>query len=112
MAFSVRGPKKVDDIEITEEFLETYKKLLLKAAKKFFGDWVEYNPNERLVNSLIISEFKNMVKYGHAYCPCRLEKIREHICPCEPAKEELMTQGICHCRLFINPKIYFKKEEK
>ena len=110
MAFRLGVPKKVDDIEITDEFIKIYKRILLKAAKKFFGEWVEYNPNERIVDSLILSELRNMVKYGHAYCPCRLEKIREHICPCEPAKEELQTKGICHCKMFINPAIY--KTEK
>lgn len=93
-------------LQVSDSFIEEYKKILLQAAKKFFGDWVEFNPNEKIVNSLIRSQLNNMIKYGHAYCPCRIEKIREHICPCEPAKEELQKQGICHCKLFINPKIY------
>jgi len=100
--------RKIDDIVITQDFLNTYKKILLKAAKKYFGEWVEFNPDERIVESILFGELMNMIKYGHAYCPCRLEKIREHICPCEPAKKELETNGICHCRLFINPQKYKK----
>ncbi|MHA1616488.1 MAG: ferredoxin-thioredoxin reductase catalytic domain-containing protein [Candidatus Njordarchaeales archaeon] len=111
MSFGIRGIRKVGEIEISDEFLATYKKLLLKAAKKFFGEWVEFNSNEKIVEGIIMGELRNMVEYGHAYCPCRVEKIREHICPCEPAKKELATQGICHCRLFINPKIYKESQE-
>ena len=115
MAFSYGPSKKVHKIEgmeIPQEFIETYKKILLQAAKKFFGEWVEFNPNERIVESLIISEIRNMLKYGHAYCPCRIERIREHICPCEPAKEELERDGICTCRMFIKPDVYLKKQQQ
>jgi len=97
---------KVGDLEVPKEFIETYKKILLKAAKKFFGEQIEYNSNERIVESIIIGEIRNMVMYGHAYCPCRIQRIREHICPCEPAKEELKRDGICTCKLFIDPNIY------
>jgi len=105
MAFSF-GSKKIDDVEISDEFVNTYKNLLLKAAKKFFGEWVEFNPNQKIVDTIVMGELRNMVQFGHTYCPCRPQKIRQHICPCEPAKEELQKEGICHCRLFINPNIY------
>ncbi len=106
MAFSIGPRRKVGNIEISDEFVSTYKKLILAAAKKYFGEWVEFNKNEKIVDAIVMGELRNIVNHGHAYCPCRPQRIREHICPCEPAKEELQTEGICHCKLFINPKIY------
>jgi len=105
--FEVSADKvKIGDLEISKEFIETYKTLLLQAAKKFFGEHIQFNPDEKIVNSIIIGELRNMIMYGHAYCPCRIQRIREHICPCEPAKEELKKDGICTCKLFIDPNIY------
>lgn len=104
MGFSF-GVRKVDDIEISDDFITTYKKLLLKAAKKFFGEWVKFNSNQKIVDAIIMGELRNIVQQGHAYCPCRPQKIRSHICPCEPAKEELQKEGMCQCRLFVNPNI-------
>jgi len=111
LQFGVRM-RRIGDIEITDEFYETFKKVLLMAAKKYFGEDVEFNPNEKIVETIILGLLRNMTTFGHMYCPCRIEKIRQHICPCQPAKEELATKGICHCRLYINPKIYKSGEEK
>lgn len=38
----------------------------------------------------------NKVKYGARYCPCKLEKKQENICPCK----EFRSAGKCHCGLF------------
>jgi len=104
--FGIGQKLVIGDISVDKNFIETYKKILLAAAKKYFGEWVQYNENERIVDAIIRGEIKNMINFGHAFCPCRTEKIREHICPCEPAKKELEEQGICHCKLFINPRVY------
>jgi len=103
LSFSIK-PKKVGDIEITDEFIQIYKKLILSAAKKVFGECVTFNNDERIVETIIMGELRNIAMFGHAYCPCRPQRIREHICPCEPAKRELDEKGICHCGLFIKPK--------
>lgn len=100
------GKAEVEGIEISEAFIEDYKKILLKAAKKFFGEHIEYNSDDRIVRSIILGELRNLVRYGHSYCPCRIQRIREHICPCEPAKEEIKKDGICTCKLFVDPNIY------
>ncbi|MCR8433328.1 MAG: ferredoxin-thioredoxin reductase catalytic domain-containing protein [Candidatus Korarchaeota archaeon] len=112
MSFKFEAGKakaEIEDIEVDEKFIDIYKMILLKAAKKFFGEHIEYNSDDVIVRGIILGEIRNMVRYGHAYCPCRIQKIREHICPCEPAKEEIRRNGICTCKLFIDPSIYKPK---
>ncbi len=105
-SFSIKPKRKIGEIEISEEFINIYKKILLSGAKKYFGEWVEFNSNTKIVETIILGELRNIVTYGHPYCPCRPEKIRDNICPCVPAKKELERDGICHCRLFVNPEKY------
>jgi ferredoxin-thioredoxin reductase catalytic subunit len=31
------------------------------------------------------------------YCPCKVEKIPENLCPCD----EFITTGVCHCGLWV-----------
>lgn len=38
----------------------------------------------------------NKVKYGARYCPCKLDKVSENICPCKTFREKKE----CHCGLF------------
>ncbi len=90
-----------EELEVDEGFVEEFKRILLAAARKHFGKNVRFNSDERIVNAIIKGLLRNMVQHGHMYCPCRVEKIREHICPCEPAKGEIEENGICHCRLFV-----------
>ena len=39
---------------------------------------------------------RNEEKHGARYCPCKLEKTEENICPCIEYKET----GDCHCKVF------------
>lgn len=40
---------------------------------------------------------KNQLVHGARYCPCKLDKHVDNICPCREFREE----GHCHCGLFI-----------
>jgi len=47
----------------------------------------------------------NCKKFGRPYCPCRIrsgnpEKDQDIVCPCVFHKDEVSTDGHCHCNLF------------
>lgn len=58
------------------------------------------NPNPKIVSALIQSENKLKEKYGEFYCPCKIERTAENICPCAEAQNEINQTGHCHCNLF------------
>lgn len=40
-------------------------------------------------------------KYGDFFCPCRIENLQAHICPClETRKGRVQKEGMCLCGLF------------
>jgi ferredoxin-thioredoxin reductase catalytic subunit len=41
---------------------------------------------------------RNHKKFGAAYCPCKVDKIPENICPCY----DFTDTGICKCGLYQN----------
>ena len=49
------------------------------------------NPDKEHVDLII----KGLLK-GNGYCPCKLQKIPENLCPCD----EFITTGECHCKLW------------
>jgi ferredoxin-thioredoxin reductase catalytic subunit len=67
--------------------------------------WV-LNKDEKQLGTVIRGLVRNKAKFGHPYCPCRLrsgdeEKDRDIECPCVYHKDEVATQGACHCRLYF-----------
>lgn len=78
------GKKKHD---IDDEECEKY----LDAVADFINQTgcILADNSEKIINTVI--------RLGYV-CPCRLGKVP---CPCEFAKEELETQGKCHCGLFV-----------
>ena len=67
---------------------------------------IKFNPNEKIVNSLIDSLIKRKDKFGEIYCPCRVitkDKIKDEeiICPCIYHRGEIELQGHCLCNLFV-----------
>ena len=61
---------------------------------RILGLNVEVNPK---VLKLVINSF---YKYRKPYCPCRLRKTTENICPCIYHVEEILNNGRCKCGLF------------
>ena len=82
--------------------------VVIKADLKKFIDGTPYdfNPDEKVLETVLNGLAKREEKTGHRYCPCRLmtgneEADRKIICPCEYHAEELEKQGVCHCQLFV-----------
>ena len=65
-----------------------------------------FNPDAKIVDRVMKGLAMRKVKYGYAYCPCRLvtgdkEKDVKIICPCVYHVEEIERDGECHCNLFV-----------
>jgi ferredoxin-thioredoxin reductase catalytic subunit len=48
------------------------------------------------VATILKGLLRNYEKHGDFYCPCKLKKTQENICPCE----EFRKGGDCHCELW------------
>lgn len=55
------------------------------------------NPDQKLADKL----FKEIEKNG-GYCPCTLVRVPDMKCPCREFLE--ITEGVCHCGLYIKIK--------
>lgn len=84
--------------ELSEEEFRVLKRLFEKVAE--LKGW-RLNPDERVQRAIITGLVRNMITYGHMYCPCRLQRTRENICPCVHAEKEIAERGRCHCGLFV-----------
>ena len=58
-------------------------------------DWALNEDGARVLRT-IEGLRRNFKKYGAAYCPCKIERIEENICPCK----EHLTTGKCICGLY------------
>lgn len=56
--------------------------------------FTEHAPN--VIDSLM----KQSEKHGEYYCPCRVQKIKDHVCPCIHVHDDIKKKGHCHCLLF------------
>ena len=75
---------------------------ILKRAQEFAEkNSIELNPNVDVVNTVLHGLIRKQTKHGKLYCPCRLQNIKENICPCEACVEDVRARGECHCRLFV-----------
>lgn len=89
---------------MTEELENQY----AQWAESYASDngWV-LNPDSRQRAAVLKGLARNTVKFGYAYCPCRIrsgnpkedEKI---ICPCDFHRDELDQAGHCTCYFFFD----------
>jgi len=59
---------------------------------------VKMNPDSNYVEKL-----RSVMAKNGGYCPCRLQKTPENICPCAEFREQLADpdfSGFCHCRFY------------
>lgn len=73
---------------------------------KNLGDHAESNGfrlnfKQKIVKGIIEGLINNKKLYGEYYCPCKLKKEKENICPCLFHKNEIKKFGKCFCGLFI-----------
>ena len=92
-----------EELELNEE-LE--KEILRKVENYAREKGIKLNPDRKIVEILIKGLVRNKLKFGEAYCPCRVvtgdpEKDKLIICPCAYHEEELKKYGKCHCGLFV-----------
>lgn len=85
-----------------QEEIKIRKMLHDHAAYSFY----RLNPDTETVDRVVRGLVNRKMKYGHAYCPCRLvmgdtEKDKKIICPCVYHPEEIERDGECHCNLFV-----------
>ena len=83
------------------EFEQLKKKLQAYADSQNF----KLNPNEKIVDGIIMGLLRNKKFKGDIYCPCRVvtgdkKKDKEIACPCIFHKGEIELQNHCKCNLF------------
>lgn len=95
-----QNKQEIDMVKIESE---------IRAHLQNFVDHSQYkfNPDQSIVELTIKGLAKRQIKYGYAYCPCRVvagnvEKDAKIICPCVYHEEEIKNHGICHCSLFVS----------
>ena len=69
------------------------------------NDW-KLNSDKTILNKLISSLAKNLETTGFVYCPCRISRHPDNICPCSVVELDIAKDGHCKCRLF------YKKDNK
>ena len=64
----------------------------MQLGRWFFLEGYKINNNLKYTLTII----RGLIE-KNGYCPCKLEKIEENICPCD----EFINTGKCHCQLFV-----------
>lgn len=62
------------------------------------------NPDGTAANNILKAMNMKKEKFGEYYCPCRVQRIPENICPCVHAPGEIEKDGHCHCLLYFKCK--------
>lgn len=63
------------------------------------GFGVKLNEDPKHVNGILDGLDKKAEKFGERYCPCKVQNVKENICPCK----EFTSTLHCHCGLFVKP---------
>ena len=61
---------------------------------------VKLNDDKELVEEINNQLLENQKKYGKRYCPCKLDRIPENICPCKEL-QDMNVAGECHCGKYV-----------
>lgn len=73
--------------------LEDVKKIAVEKKWKL-------NPDPKKLDGLLQAENKLKEKFGEYYCPCKIKRIPENVCPCKDSPQEIAKDGHCHCGMF------------
>ena len=57
------------------------------------------NKDDNRIKTILKGLKRNEEKYGNRYCPCKIDKTEDNICPCLDYRKT----SICKCGLFIKP---------
>jgi len=56
-----------------------------------------YTENTEIFKAITSGLMKAKTEMGEYYCPCKLSKTEENICPCVEYRETAK----CHCQLYV-----------
>ena len=92
--------------KVLEQLNDEEKRIYFARKKYLEENGYYFNPDTRVVVGIVKGLYKNLVRYGAEYCPCRpvtgdIIEDTKNICPCVYHFEELRRDGICKCRLFV-----------
>ena len=90
-------------MKLNSENAETLKKSAQEYAESV---GIKLNPDEKVVDGVILGLLKKKEKFGDIHCPCRVstgdkEKDKEITCPCVFHRGEIELEGKCKCQLFF-----------
>ena len=54
-------------------------------------------------DAAFVAQIRKGLEARGGYCPCRVQKIPDNICPCREFREQIADpafEGYCHCRLY------------
>ena len=103
-----------EEMRLSEQEIEALKKELRDRYEKYAKrNGYRLNPDEARVEETLHGLAMRKLKFGKAYCPCRVmkgipEEDKKLICPCVFHKEEIGKNGICMCELLVSED--YKKE--
>jgi ferredoxin-thioredoxin reductase catalytic subunit len=65
------------------------------------------NPDPVTVNHVVAGLTRNLLRWGHWYCPCRevtgrVKEDRMNICPCPQHHADIAREGVCECGIFVS----------
>lgn len=80
----------MDDIKFTLENAE-------KAAVTINA---QVNPETKIAQTIINALNKTIKTYGKMYCPCKINKVEENLCPCKEFRENPDMKK-CYCGLYV-----------
>ena len=55
-------------------------------------------------DAAFVDRIETALKMRDGYCPCRIQKIPDNICPCKEFRDQIADpayEGYCHCRLYF-----------
>jgi ferredoxin-thioredoxin reductase catalytic chain len=82
-------------------------KLYQELKKLVDEDGYILQPDEDILEDLLIGLIENEKRYGFRSCPCRLASgilvnDMDIICPCDYRDPDLEKYGCCYCTLYVN----------
>jgi len=88
---------------MTEETGKLYQELKKLADE----DGYTLQPDQEILEDLLIGLVENEKRYGYRSCPCRLAsgilaEDMDIICPCDYRAPDLDEYGCCYCTLYVN----------
>ncbi|MDO8142139.1 MAG: DUF3422 family protein [Candidatus Brocadiales bacterium] len=84
--------------------IEKMREWLMREAK---SHGYTINPDEKVVEEILVGLAKNEKRYGYKACPCRLATGKyqldcDIICPCSYCFLDVEKNGRCYCSLFVS----------